>query len=91
MSFKIDVEKVKNSRYKFTDDEREKLKEVLFRGIDEDAIFDPVFLPYVDIKATVTRIDNKRSLTVKEMFKDYHGETISVKPYIFESMGNEKW
>mgnify|MGYP004473718987 CR=1 FL=1 len=49
MSFKLDVEKVKNSRYKFTDDEREELKEILFRGVDEDMIFD--FVPAVDISS----------------------------------------
>lgn len=50
-----------------------------------------IFIPDVEINDSVTRIDDKRSLTVKEMFKYYHGEQISVKPYMFESMGNEKW
>ncbi|GIL33873.1 AbrB/MazE/SpoVT family DNA-binding domain-containing protein [Limosilactobacillus fermentum] len=30
-------------------------------------------------------------LTVDDLFKDYHGEPVSVTPFIFESVGHEQW
>ncbi|MGY0837546.1 AbrB/MazE/SpoVT family DNA-binding domain-containing protein [Aerococcus urinaeequi] len=30
-------------------------------------------------------------LTVDDLFKDYDGEPVNVKPVLFESIGNEQW
>lgn len=46
----------------------------------------------------LTNIDNEENnsevndiIDIKELFSDYNGNFFDVKPFLFESKGNEKW
>lgn len=37
------------------------------------------------------KVSTVPELTVEDLFRNYEGEPISVKPVMFEPVGNEKW
>ena len=45
----------------------------------------------LDYEVSGNKIILKKATTVDDLFKDYHGEPVSVTPFIFESVGHEQW